>query len=258
MNRSLAARREPRPPMRGVTGSRVPAHSLLATVTGVSRESTLSDEICDLCLLGSTLCGLISSAEFLGDRVVKKFLVQVVLFGVMGAASVAAFYHQTNKAKAEMAAADPDARVTIPMALGDIPAGTFITEEMLGMGPVFSAKLPRTVLRSYRVIVGRVAKVDIEMAQPIQTDELYLPQSEKVIPFGERVRVVVANDRVVEGELLKMVGGWVRVRNDDGREVSISVGPGAMFEVIGEDDATPAISTIVVEETPPPADSEEE
>ncbi len=74
--------------------------------------------------------------------------------------------------------------ITVPMALTDLKPGTVITEGHIGMGPVRPDQLNREVLRTNRVVVGRIVKSPITRAQPILTSDLYAP--------GERPPLVVA------------------------------------------------------------------
>jgi pilus assembly protein CpaB len=64
-------------------------------------------------------------------------------------------------------------RRNVPMPIGDLPAGTMITESHLGMGPMFAADMTRDVLLQNRVIVGRVTKEPLKAAEPIHSGQLY-------------------------------------------------------------------------------------
>jgi len=75
--------------------------------------------------------------------------------------------------------------ITVPMALTDLKPGTVITEGHIGMGPVRPDQLNREVLRTNRVVVGRIVKTPITRAQPILTSDLYAP--------GERPPLVVTS-----------------------------------------------------------------
>ncbi len=69
--------------------------------------------------------------------------------------------------------------VTVPMTLADIAAGTLITEHHLGPGPVLIEALRSQpdVMLTMRVIINRVAKVNIKAAMPIRSQYLEAPQS---------------------------------------------------------------------------------
>ncbi len=66
-------------------------------------------------------------------------------------------------------------RVTIPMATGNLSPGTKITREHIGMGPWPEAELKEDMLRSERVIVGRVLKEAIKAGSPLRGAQLYEP-----------------------------------------------------------------------------------
>lgn len=68
-----------------------------------------------------------------------------------------------------------DELVSIPMALTDLEAGTRLTEAHVGMGSARQSKITRDVVRTSRVLVGRVVKNPIKAAQPISTLDLYPP-----------------------------------------------------------------------------------
>ncbi len=66
-------------------------------------------------------------------------------------------------------------RVTIPMATANLSPGTKITREHIGMGPWPEAELKEDMLRSERVIVGRVLKEAIKAGSPLRGTQLYEP-----------------------------------------------------------------------------------
>ncbi len=81
-------------------------------------------------------------------------------------------------AKKLFAADEPVAEVrtrNVPMAIADIEPGTEITEAHLGLGPIREENLAPDILLNNRVIVGRVAKVRIPRATPIQASQLFAP-----------------------------------------------------------------------------------
>lgn len=99
-------------------------------------------------------------------------LLTLIMFGVVGL--LVAAYVAKNLLAREETVAQPTTR-NVPMAIADIPIGTMITENHLGQGPYPIDRLNRDMLLVNRVIVGRVAKVDIKAAQPIQANQLYQP-----------------------------------------------------------------------------------
>jgi pilus assembly protein CpaB len=68
-----------------------------------------------------------------------------------------------------------DAVINVPMALTDLEPGTRITEAHVAMGPALESKITRDVVRTSRVVVGRVVKNKLLAAQPIKTTDLYPP-----------------------------------------------------------------------------------
>jgi Flp pilus assembly protein CpaB len=67
----------------------------------------------------------------------------------------------------------PPERRNVPMALSEIPAGTLIRDEHLGLGPVYVKDLTSDVILQSTKIVGRVAKEAIKPAEPIRGTLLY-------------------------------------------------------------------------------------
>lgn len=63
----------------------------------------------------------------------------------------------------------------VPMAIADLPIGTLIREEHLGMGPVQVSMLRPDMLLQNRVVVGRVTKEVVKAARPILAGQLYEP-----------------------------------------------------------------------------------
>ena len=76
-------------------------------------------------------------------------------------------------------------RVNIPMATANLSPGTKITREHIGMGPWPEAELKEDMLRSERVIVGRVLKEPIKAGSPLRGTQLYEP--------GENAPLTVAD-----------------------------------------------------------------
>jgi pilus assembly protein CpaB len=65
--------------------------------------------------------------------------------------------------------------VTIPLATTAIAPGTKISDTHVGMGPYPEKELTQDMLRSTRVIVGRVAKEAIKPGEPLRGSQLYEP-----------------------------------------------------------------------------------
>ncbi len=107
-------------------------------------------------------------------------LLTVIMLLVVGGL-VTAFVAKRMLAHEEVVV--PQETITVPMALTDLKPGTVITERHIGMGPVRPDQLTREVLRTNRVVVGRIVKAPITRAQPILTSDLYAP--------GERPPLVV-------------------------------------------------------------------
>ena len=63
----------------------------------------------------------------------------------------------------------------VPMAIADLPPGTLIREEHLGMGPVQTSQLRPDMLLQNRVVVGRITKEALKSARPILAGQLYEP-----------------------------------------------------------------------------------
>jgi pilus assembly protein CpaB len=65
--------------------------------------------------------------------------------------------------------------VTIPLATTTIAPGAKISDTHIGMGPYPEKELTQDMLRSTRVIVGRVAKELIKPGEPLRGSQLYEP-----------------------------------------------------------------------------------
>lgn len=129
----------------------------------------------------------------------------LVMFGVVGL--LVAAYVAKNLLAREEVAAQPTTR-NVPMAVADIPAGTVITANHLGMGPYPIERLDRDMLLVNRVIEGRVAKEEIKAAQPIRANQLYQPGElpslrDKVGADKRAVTVEVASSGALVDGLVK-------------------------------------------------------
>lgn len=84
----------------------------------------------------------------------------------------------------------------VPMAIADLPVGTMIREEHLGMGPVNIASLRPDMLLQNRVVVGRVVKTPIKHATPIMAGQLYEPGNHAPLttPPGKRTLTLAVKE----------------------------------------------------------------
>jgi pilus assembly protein CpaB len=80
--------------------------------------------------------------------------------------------------------------VNIPMALTVLKPGTVITERHIGLGPAAESKMDREVLRTERVVVGRVVRNPIQPAQPIRTSDLYAVGERPPLELSAGMRAV--------------------------------------------------------------------
>lgn len=135
-------------------------------------------------------------------RLTPAFLT-LVMFGVVGLLVVAYI------AKNLLAVPEQKPQVAtrnVPMAVADIPAGTVITENHLGLGPYPVERLDRDMLLVNRVVVGRVAKEVIKAAQPIRANQLYQPGELPPLDVAEGMRAV----SVEVGDSVAMVDGMIK------------------------------------------------
>ena len=77
--------------------------------------------------------------------------------------------------------------VNIPLAAANLAPGTKITREHIGMGPYPERELKEDMLRSQRVIIGRVVKEAIKAGSPMRGTQLYEP--------GENLPLEVADGK---------------------------------------------------------------
>lgn len=83
----------------------------------------------------------------------------------------------------------------LPMPIADIPAGTQIKEEHLGLGPMLQSDLQRDMLLVNRVIVGRITKELLPAAQPIRSNQLYEPGVHPPLKIGKGMRAITIEAR---------------------------------------------------------------
>lgn len=124
----------------------------------------------------------------------------IIMLGVV-ALLVAMYFGKKLLATAEPVVDDP--LLNIPMALSDLKPGTEITEAHLGLGKARTSKMTRDVVRTNRVLVGRVVKNTIRAAEPISTLDLYPPGEHPPLEVGEGMRAVTvplgSNTSIVDG-----------------------------------------------------------
>ena len=99
--------------------------------------------------------------------------------------------------------------INMPLAAAHLSPGTKITAEHIGMGPFPVAELKEDMLRSNRVIVGRVVKEAIKPGHPLRGEQLYEP--------GENAPLVVSDGKQAIALPVKtsaeMVDGLIKPRN---------------------------------------------
>ncbi|WP_437206475.1 Flp pilus assembly protein CpaB [Planctomicrobium sp. SH664] len=104
-------------------------------------------------------------------RRLSPALLTMGMLGVIGLL-VAMYFGKKLLAREE---APQDPVVNVPMALAELKPGTRITEAHLGLGPIRQSKLTRDIVKTNRVLLGRIVKSPIASAQPISTNDLYPP-----------------------------------------------------------------------------------
>ncbi len=76
----------------------------------------------------------------------------------------------------QLLAKEPPRRIasrTVPMLVGDLEAGTVITEHHLGMGPWPANEIQGDVLLGQSAIIGRVVRRSMKAAEPIRGSSLF-------------------------------------------------------------------------------------
>jgi len=110
-----------------------------------------------------------------------------MMFGVMGLL-VTAYIGKSLFART--APPPPPATRNVPMAVADIPAGTEITADHLGLGPVLVSDLQPDMLINNRVIVGRIAREDLKKAMPLRANMLFEPGQRPPLKVGQGLQAV--------------------------------------------------------------------
>lgn len=83
--------------------------------------------------------------------------------------------------------------VTIPMATGQLTAGTKITDTHIGMGPWPEKELTRDMLRTTRVIIGRVVKETLKAGEPLKGSQLYEPGENAPLQVADGKQAIAIN-----------------------------------------------------------------
>ena len=115
--------------------------------------------------------------------------------------------------------------VNIPMALTELKPGTVITERHIGLGPASESKMDREVLRTERVVVGRVVRNPIAPAQPIRTSDLYAVGERPPLDLSPGMRAV----SVSLGDGTSLVDGLIQPE----QYVDVLFTPGSTADVRG-------------------------
>jgi len=105
-------------------------------------------------------------------------LLTIIMLGVIGLLVTLYFGKKLLFANTAPAV---EPRINIPMALTNLEPGTKITEMHIALGPAAPSKLSKDIVRTNRIVVGRVVKNRIEGSTPISTDDLY-PSGEGPAP----------------------------------------------------------------------------
>ncbi|MFG0334016.1 MAG: Flp pilus assembly protein CpaB [Maioricimonas sp. JB049] len=119
-------------------------------------------------------------------RLTPAMLTVIMLLVVGGL--VTAYVAKNLLARDETPPEDPV--VNVPMAIANLEPGTVITEAHLALGPARRSGLDREVVRSNRVLVGRVVRNGIKAAEPIRTTDLYPPGEYPPLEIAEGMRAV--------------------------------------------------------------------
>lgn len=94
----------------------------------------------------------------------------------------------------------------MPMPVSDIPAGTLIRAEHLGMGGVLVSEMQPDMLMREAIVVGRVAKKDLPRARPIFGRDLYDFGKTPALDVAEGMRAIT----LVAGDTPSMVDGLIK------------------------------------------------
>lgn len=96
----------------------------------------------------------------------------------------------------------PPAIRNVPMPVADLPAGTLVTENHLGMGPIAVKDLTRDVLLQNRVITGRITKEPLKAATAIKSGQLYEKGASPPLTVGKdmsAISIPLATSALIDG-----------------------------------------------------------
>lgn len=108
----------------------------------------------------------------------------------------------------------------IPVAVGEVPAGTTVTAAHLGVATIPVSQLEPDMLRNERAIIGRVAKEKLLPLRAIRADDLYPPGEYPPVAVAPGMRAV----SVALKDDVPLVDGLVR----PGRFVDVLFTPDAL------------------------------
>lgn len=133
---------------------------------------------------------------------------------------------------------------TLPMALAEIPPGTVITRAHVGNGPwnLDTGELPPDTLARVDSLIGRIAKVKIEAATPIQSSMFYPPGDFPELQVDEGKRAVVVGISPTTAPITSIIkeGQYVDVQltvdrvNVASAGARQNTGPGSIPEHLGD------------------------
>jgi pilus assembly protein CpaB len=93
--------------------------------------------------------------------------------------------------------------VSIPLATAYLAPGTKISDTHVGMGPYPERELKGDMLRSTRVVVGRVVKEAIKPGEPMRGSQLYEPGENAPLQIGEGKKAIAitvkSSTEIVDG-----------------------------------------------------------
>ena len=124
----------------------------------------------------------------------------ILMFGLVG---VLVSAYVVKKIFAGPVDNGPSLTRLLPMPVADLPAGTLLTEDHMGMGWFPRELATPDMLLSIKTGVGRVAKVPLKAATPIHAEELYQPGEYPPLVVEDGMRAVtitfVDMESIVDG-----------------------------------------------------------
>jgi pilus assembly protein CpaB len=94
----------------------------------------------------------------------------------------------------------------MPMPVSDIPAGTLIRAEHLGLGAVLVSEMEPDMLMREAIVVGRVARKDLPKARPIYGRDLYEFGVTPALDVADGMRAIT----LVAGDTPSLVDGLIK------------------------------------------------